>query len=190
MPPSGGDEDAVASPKAMVLFDTRYGNTERVARALARGMGAAGVKVDCGSIASAEAASLAGFDFIAIGGPTHYRSASVRMREFLESLDQVDLSGKLGFAFDTRKESFWAGSAAKYIERRLRAKGVRMIWPTLSAWVFIPEGSAAPDGGIEKEELKELRRSQVILGDKMEELFEKTGGDIGKALLGASGPPA
>jgi len=181
------DEEGIArsaGSRAIVLFDTKYGNTEKVARALARGMELAGVGVECCNIAQADLDSLSGFDLIAVGGPTHYRTASLPMQEFLSSLDRTDFSNKMGFAFDTRKESFWAGSAAKYIERRLRSKGLRMIWPSLSAWVFIPEGGMEPPEGIGKEEAKELRRSQVLLGEKMEELFEKTGGEIGKALVG------
>jgi flavodoxin len=169
--------------RAIVLFDTRYGNTEKVARALARGMEAAGVGTVCSNIAVADLSSLSEFDLIAVGGPTHYRTASDPMKKFLSSIDAIKLKGRLGFAFDTRKESFWAGSAAKYIEERLRSKGMKMIWPTLSAWVFIPEGAGEGDPALDKDELKEMKRRQVRLAEKMEELFERTGGEIGRALI-------
>jgi len=183
-PHDSGPETIV---RAIVAYDTRYGNTEKVARALAKGMGAAGVEAKCSNIAELDPHSLAGFDFVAVGGPTHHRTASQPMQAFLASLASVDLSGKLGFAFDTRKESFWAGSAAKYIERSLRSKGVRMIWPSLSAWVFIPEFVVDEPGSLSKEDFEELKRSHVRLGEKMEELFEKTGGEIARELTGPGG---
>ncbi len=170
--------------RAIVVFDTRYGNTERVARALAKGLEKAGIDAQCSNIADVDPRRLSDFDLLAVGGPTHYRTASQPMQDFLSSLEGVSLSGKMGFAFDTRKESFWAGSAAKYIERKLSSRGVRMIWPSLSAWVFIPETVIDEEGSLGKEEFKELQRSHVRLGQRMEELFQKTGGEIAKSLVG------
>jgi flavorubredoxin len=183
---SGRGKGAPEAAKAIVLYDTRYGNTERVAKALARGIELAGVKAECSHIADVDHHHLSEFDFVAIGGPTHYRTASQPMQDFLSSLRGLDLSGKAGFAFDTRKESFWAGSAAKYIERSLQSKGMKMIWPTTSAWVYVPAGTGEEDSSLSREELKERQRSQVKLGEKMEELFERTGSEIGKSLASST----
>lgn len=44
------------------------------------------------------------------------------MKEFLERLKGVDLKGRDGFAFDTRLESRFSGSTAKFIEKKLRSR--------------------------------------------------------------------
>jgi flavorubredoxin len=175
--------------KAIVLFDTRYGNTEKVARALANGLEEAGVGSTCCNISVAGAMDLGEYDLIAVGGPTQYRTASLPMQEFLASLDGKDFHGQMAFAFDTRKDSFWAGSAAKYIEGKLVSRGLRMVWPPLSAVVFIPQESEERGAGLTKEELKERRRRTVRLAGKMEELFRKTGREIGKTLSTAPSHP-
>ncbi len=175
--------------RAIVLYDTRYGNTERVARALARGIEESGVKTRCGSIVEADVKGITEFDLIAVGGPTHYRTASQPMQEFLDSLGGVEFYGQMAFAFDTRRDSFWAGSAAKYIERKLRSRGLTLIWPPLSARVVIPAEDEDDGVALTKEERKERKRSRVRLAEKMEELFQGTGREIGRTLSEALSHP-
>jgi flavorubredoxin len=175
--------------KAIVLYDTLYGNTEMVARALARGIEESGVRSKCSNIAEADVKGLTEYDLIAVGGPTHYRTASQPMQEFLTSLRGFDFHGQMAFAFDTRKDSFWAGSAAKYIERELRSLGLTMIWPPLSAAVFVPEGAEDDGATLTKEERKERERSKVRLAEKVEELFQRTGREIGRTLSNVSSHP-
>ena len=102
--------------KACVVFDTRYGNTGEVARALESGLRESGIQTACLGVKEVAVGSLLQYDLICIGGPTHYRKASESMQEFLESLRSEELSGRLAFAFDTKRDSFMAGSAAKDIE--------------------------------------------------------------------------
>jgi flavodoxin len=112
---------------ACVIFDTRYGNTEKVARALEAGLAESGIQTNCMGVKDLTIGSLNQYDLICVGGPTQYRTASKSMQEFLDALAGTNLSGKMAFAFDTRRESFLAGSAAKYIEGKLRHQGLRII---------------------------------------------------------------
>jgi len=126
--------------RAIVIYDTRFGNTEKVARALAKGMEEQEVRVDSLAVAEVNVDKLAECYFLAIGGPTHMHGVSKPMKAFLEGLRSVDIAGKKGFAFDTRIESWWAGSAAKGIEKRLRKLGVKIVRSRESAIVKGREG--------------------------------------------------
>jgi len=126
--------------KAIVVFDSKFGNTEKVARALASGIEEAGVPVDCVRCGEARADHLKPYDLLAIGGPTQYGTVSKPLAKFLEELSRVDLAGKRGFAFDTRYADPRAGSAAEGIEAHLRERGVRILRPHASAIVLGGEG--------------------------------------------------
>jgi len=133
--------------RGIVVYDSNYGNTERVARALARGL-EEGMEVDCLSIGEVNPGRLQEYDFIALGGPTHMIRPSKPMKEFLEGLRAVDLEGVRGFSFDTRNESRMNGrgwlllenSAARVIEGALRRSGAKIVRPRLSALVEGREG--------------------------------------------------
>jgi hypothetical protein len=49
------------------------------------------------------------------------------MKVFLSLLKGRSFADKYGFAFDTRYDSFMAGSAAKYIEKTLKTTGMQII---------------------------------------------------------------
>lgn len=147
--------------RGMVIYDSVFGNTERVARALAEGLKRGGVDVDCRNIDQVDAGDLGSLDFIAVGGPTHMIRPSKQMKEFLERLEAVDLNGKKGFAFDTRNESRMNGrqwlvlenSAARVIEGVLKRKKVKILRPRHSA---IVEGREGPLNDGAEEEFTEI----------------------------------
>src|SRR3972149_10726478 len=70
------------------------------------------------------------------GTPTEELSQSKPMKEFLEKLKSRNLSGKYGFAFDTKLGWRFSGSAAKFIEKALNDLGLQVIAPRESAIVF------------------------------------------------------
>ena len=122
--------------KAIVLFDTIFGNTERIANSLAKGMLEAGIAVECANIKMARLEKLPeGTNLLAMGAPTQYITSSRPMKDFLDRLKGLDLKGKYGFAFDTKLDNFMAGSAAKFIEKKLKVYGVDIIKPHISAIV-------------------------------------------------------
>jgi flavorubredoxin len=151
--------------KAVVICDSTFGNTERIARAFAQGMAKQGIKVDCVRVDEVVVDKLVEYDFLAIGGPTHRLGISEPMKEFLEELKTIDISGKKGFCFDTRVQScfnrFDLNSAAKRIEKRMKKMKVKMIKPRKSA---IVQGREGP------------------LEEGMEKMFEQIGGEVAKLL--------
>ena len=143
--------------KAIVLFDTKFGNTEKIAKALALGMEKQEIEVDCVNVENAQIDTLAEYDLVAIGGPTHGFSMSAPMKTFVKKLENLNLKNKSAFAFDTRTGSRFWGSAAKSIEKRLKGIGMVIVKSRSSATV---KGLKGP------------------LQEGMEKKFEKIGAEL------------
>jgi flavorubredoxin len=165
------DSGIESKSKAIVVYDTLFGNTEKVAEALSRGIQKYDVEVKCSSIKDADIDELRQYNLIAVGAPTQYLTASRPMKEFLSRLEgNRSLAGKYGFAFDTRYDSFMAGSAAKYIEKRLKKVGIEIIKPHRSG---IVRKTKTP---------YEAAKSDTLLKEGIIQAFETVGNEIGAFL--------
>lgn len=169
--------------KAYVIFDSRYGNTEKIAKSLETGLKEAGVETACTNVDEAVVSTLNEYDLICVGGPTQYRTASNTMQGFLESLANIDLKGKRAFAFDTRRDSPFAGSAAKYIEDALCRRGVEIVSQRQSAMIVSPELERKKEEFESKEEWKEWRHKNERLREGEEGRFVQIGAQVAKILL-------
>ena len=108
----------------IIVFDTKFGNTEKIAKSIAAGLERAGVEVQCVSVSEAHPEALKDYDLLVAGAPTQAFTASKPMKEFIDHLESVGgLAGKKFFAFDTKLPSRFSGSAAKYIESKLERMG-------------------------------------------------------------------
>jgi flavorubredoxin len=151
-----------ASERGIVIFDSKFGNTEKIARSLTGGMQKAGMDATCVNTNDVRAESLKEYDLIAIGAPTQMFTASRPMKDFLRKLEGVQgLKGKHAFAFDTKFASRLSGSASKHIEKTLKDLGMEIIRPRQSAIVDKTEGP--------------LEGGEI-------ESFERIGLDIGTSL--------
>ena len=126
--------------KAVILYDSVYGNTKKVAMSLSRGLEAGGLYVDSSSIEDFDTVELKNYDIIGIGGPTHYHGALKKMKLFLTKIRHFKMEDKYGFAFETKGEFRLAGSAAKRITRYLNKIKVEIIHPTITGIVLDQEG--------------------------------------------------
>jgi len=128
--------------KALVVYDSVYGNTEKVARALAKGLGDGGVDVDSIRADAVKFDELSKYDLLVVGSPVHIWSATKPIKAFLERLKTVEgLSGKKAFVFDTKlSRSGLAGSAGGKIERNLKSLGLTIAKPHATAVVKGNEG--------------------------------------------------
>jgi flavorubredoxin len=153
--------------KAIVIFDTRYGNTEKIARSFETGLKEAGIQTVCVNAKDVDVDSLKQYDLICIGAPTEWLTASKSTKALLGKLKSVDLSGKYGFAFDTKLDAPLSGSAAKFIEKELKNLGLQVIAPRESAVVF----------GVKKEE------GGMRLKEGEEKKFEQIGTQVGATLV-------
>jgi flavorubredoxin len=128
--------------KASVVYDSLYGNTEKVAKALAAGLESGGVDVSVVKVDAVRFDELSGIDLLCVGSPVHAWSVSKPVNEFLERLKSVGgLTGKKAFAFDTKmSKSRLAGSAGGKIERKLKDLGLTIAKHSESAIVMSSEG--------------------------------------------------
>ena len=142
--------------KAIVVYDTKFGNTEKIAKVLAEGIKAQGVEVDCVKVGEFQINKLKEYDLLVIGGPTQWFGISKPMKDFLDKLESAEISGKKAFAFDTKLKSErarFAGSAGKGIEKRLKKLQMSIVRPHASA---IVKGIKGPlEEGME-EKFKEI----------------------------------
>jgi hypothetical protein len=155
---------------ALVVVESSFGNTRRIAEAVAAGLGP---RVHARVVDVTEAAGLAdGVDLLVVGGPTHAlgmsrpatrRSAAeqagngavaaeVGLREWLETLGPA-AAGRLAAAFDTRVDHpRLPGSAAAGALRRLHGLGYRRVTRPESFRVTGTKGPLKP-GELERARL-------------------------------------
>jgi len=146
--------------RACVIFDTRYGNTEKIAKAFETGLKEAGIQTDCVNLRDLDVNSCKQQDLICVGAPTEWLTASKPMRRFLAKLERTDQSGKYGFAFDTKFDRPLSGSAAKLIEKALKNMGLQIIAPRESAIVL---GTIGKEGAMMLKDGEENRFKQIGL---------------------------
>jgi flavorubredoxin len=148
--------------KALIVYDSVYGNTEKAARALATGLESKEVNVGLVKVDAVKLDELGEVDLLCVGGPVHAWNASKPVKEFLKRLKTVEgLRGKKAFAFDTKLKSRLAGSAGGKIERKLKNLGLTIAKPSESA---IVKGKEGP------------------LQESAEETFKQIGAELAKML--------
>jgi len=145
--------------KAVVLFESLYGNTEAVARSIAEGLDPI-EEVALARFGGVPERAAEDTDLVVLGGPTHgwgmTKPASRKRpnadgyalgaREWLEGSPLG--AGKMAAAFDNRfgKPRWLTGSAALRIARRLEQGGYRLIAPPESFFVLHTEGPLGDRG--------------------------------------------
>lgn len=147
--------------RTLVVFESMFGATEQIARAIAKGLDAEVVNVDDAP------ADLTGVDLLVVGGPTHVHGmsrASTRksaadqgdqptrsktgVREWLGSLGPVP-QGLPVAAFDTRidKSRWLTGAASLGIAKLLSRRGCRLAAPAESFFVGTDPAGTGPAPG-------------------------------------------
>jgi hypothetical protein len=138
--------------RAVIIYESMFGNTRAVAEAIARGLGS-GNEAIAVPVTQARPDLLDGADLVVVGGPTHAHGMSragtrkgaaemarkpgsglaldpgaegTGLRDWFASLGQVNVAAA---AFDTRIDglAMFTGQASKGIARRLRQHGFRLV---------------------------------------------------------------
>ncbi len=147
-----------SASQALVVYESMYGNTEALARAIADGLTEAGYAVTTTEVGDAPTA-FTGFDLVVAGGPTHtfgmtrpatreeaaakgstpLVSTGIGLREWIEALEP-DATVAVA-TFDTRiRRPRVPGSAARAARKHLRQHGFRAVDPAADFWVEGTEG--------------------------------------------------
>jgi flavodoxin I len=128
--------------KALVVYDSVYGNRERIARAIADAITPSGeVKIlRAGEMNTSELASI---DLLIVGTPVHGGRPTPAVQDFVSKMAQQSLEGVKVAAFDTRVTSKFAkifGNAAGRIARQLTKKGGILTAPPEGFFVTATKG--------------------------------------------------
>ena len=135
--------------KALIVYDSVYGNTEEIARAIG-GAIAGEVKVlRAGEVNPSELESI---DFLIVGSPTQGGRPTQAIRDLLNSIPESSLKGVNSVAFDTRLTARWVvifGYAAGRIANNLKKKGGNLV---ASPEGFFVKGTKGPlkEGELER----------------------------------------
>jgi flavodoxin len=119
----------------VVVYDSQYGNTERIAQAIANTLREFG-QAQAIRIDPAHPVSFHGVDLLILGSPTQGMRPTPAMQALLETVSPASLSGLAVACFDTRFRGFlWKNSAAPRMVKQLRMLGVEPIVPPESFFV-------------------------------------------------------
>ncbi|MFC1925656.1 flavodoxin domain-containing protein [Chloroflexota bacterium] len=86
-------------PRAILIYETSSGYTEKMANAIVEGMEEAGVEVLVRRTMKMNMDELAGADALVLGSPTYNNTLIMPMQTLLSKMEGVDLKGKIGAAF-------------------------------------------------------------------------------------------
>lgn len=127
--------------KALVVYESTYGNTAMVARAVGDAL-TQYAAVEVTAVEDVRAGDVRGVNLLVVGGPTQRRGVSPHMHAWLDSLASGCLRGVIAVAFDTRYRlpSLISGSAAHGIVKRLHRLGAEVFLPVESFYVEGREG--------------------------------------------------
>jgi anaerobic nitric oxide reductase flavorubredoxin len=126
-------------PKVVIVYETMWNSTEKMARKLAEGVRDAGVSVRLYDIAQSDSTEIVkemldakGF---LIGSSTHDNDMLPHIAGFLELLKGFKAKGRIGAAFGSYG---WAGGATNEIEKVLKEAGVEVPVPGIGI-KYVPD---------------------------------------------------
>ena len=137
--------------KSLVIYFSKFGNTQMVAEAIAEVLRSAG-SVRVMSADQLTVSDLKEVDLVVMGSPTHNMNLPKAVRPVFETLPKRVLRGILVAAFDTSyKMSWWLNhfTASKRLSKKLRKLGGKQIVPPETFLVTEREGPLY-DGEIER----------------------------------------
>lgn len=151
--------------KVVICYESKYGNTQRLAETIGEEMRrAGGMEVSVAHFKRVDPAALASADLILVGGPTHFGGPTRRIMKFIESLSRQNLSGKSIAVFDTYLATDFEKSVKRMEEQiRTLAPGLKIAAPGLSIRVADIKGPIV-DGELLKckEFVRQLAPQPVI----------------------------
>ena len=147
--------------KALVVYDSGFGNTEQIAQAIGKALGSQ-ADIETVHVSEVESGQLTGLGILVVGSPTQKFRPTGAITNFLKGIPKNGLKGVKVSAFDTRFTLseiektpillFFVrlfGYAAKPIADRLERKGGELIIPPEG---FFVEGVEGPllEGELER----------------------------------------
>jgi len=134
--------------KGIVIYDTSYGNTKKIAETIAETLKESGMEADLFHVKNVKKLSAKDYNFLVLGSPTKFGTMSFAIRFFLGKVKSEEWMNKPFAAFDTEnpenierariENKEW--SAAEKISEKLRDKKMNQLLPVLKAVVLGQKG--------------------------------------------------
>lgn len=125
--------------KILVVYDTMWGSTEKMAQALAQGIAGENVEVKVYNLTKSDRSDIIkevlAARAILVGSPTLNNGMFPTVADFLCYLKGLKPKGKLGAAFGSHG---WAGGAVRAIQQELGQAGIEVLDSDL-AFKFVPD---------------------------------------------------
>ncbi len=140
--------------KVLIIFDSLYGNTEKIALAIGKGLQPAGV-VKVAKVNEVDPQYLDEYNLVVAGSPTQGGRPTAAFKEFLEKIPKGALRGVKIASFDTgipaQGKGFFMrlllkilGYAAPHIGKALESKGGKLALKPEGFLVMDKEGPLHP----------------------------------------------
>ena len=130
--------------RAVVAYASAYGNTARMARAVAEGLEERGWDVEemdiGGGLPEGLTASVEAADALVVGSPTFVGDALKPVWAMLSSFGNIKLRGKIAAAFGSYG---WSGEAVGMLEERLSGLKMKVVGPGVRATLVPTEEDLA-----------------------------------------------
>jgi flavodoxin len=135
--------------KAWIVYDSLWGNTEKVARAIAEALPGQAEVLRAGHV---DVSAVESVDLLVVGSPTHGGRPTEAIQGFLGQLTEALPAGARVAAFDTRLATRLVaifGYAAGRIARELQDAGATLVVPPEG---FVVQGKEGPlrEGELER----------------------------------------
>ena len=141
--------------KAYIIYDSMYGNTEKIAQAIGDGLTG---EVKVVRVGEANPSELKTCDLLIVGSPVHGGRATPALDEFIKQLPAKSLEGKSVAAFDTRFESEDQGVGLRILMSVIRYAAERI------AKALVKKGGtlvAEPEGFIVENKEGPLKQGEL-----------------------------
>lgn len=149
-------------PKAIVIYESVFGNTKHAAETIIEGMKGAGVDATLSTPKELDPNQLTDFDAVLVGSPNHMGGATRGIRKFIDKLGKLKPEVKLVTVFDTHAGNEYE-KAVKKMEKQIgeKAPGLKLASPGLSIRV---EGMRGP---ITEGELPKCKEFGIIIANQL-----------------------
>jgi flavodoxin I len=141
--------------KAFIIYDSMYGNTEKIAQAIGQDL-IGEVKVE--RVGEANPSELKSCDLLILGSPVHGGRATPELEAFIKQLPANSLDGISVAAFDTRFEAEEQGAGLRLLMSVIRYAASRM------AKALVKKGGilvAEPEGFIVENKEGPLKQGEL-----------------------------
>ncbi|MCD6356206.1 MAG: flavodoxin domain-containing protein [Anaerolineaceae bacterium] len=123
--------------KALVIYDSNFGNTKKIAVIVAANLGK---NIKAVAVTDVGKKDLKKLDVLVVGSPVIGWSPSEKLGRFLEELKPGYFKGVKATSFDTRLKLLFFTNAATRISKKLKAAGAEIIVKPRAFFVIKGEG--------------------------------------------------